>query len=75
MDKQQIAALIFFLIISLVMLYGFLHPEKALGFLKKVYGIFGIKLDFTERGEKIVKGILITLFLIFFTSSIALILF
>ncbi len=53
MDKQQIAALIFFLLISSVMLYGFLHLEKTLGLLKKVYGIFGIKLDFTQGGERV----------------------
>ncbi len=75
MDKQQMLASIFFLLISSVMLYSVFHLEKALRLVKKIYGIFGIKLDFTEGGEKLIRGILIILCLIYITTSIALIFF
>jgi len=75
MEQQKIAAMICFLLISAVMLYGFSHSEKAFESLKKVYGIFGIKLDFTSGGKRTVKGIFLVLCSIFFISSIALIIF
>lgn len=75
MDTQQVAALILFLFISLMMFYGFLHLEKTLSLLKKIYGIFGVNLDFTQRGEKLVRGILLILSLIFLATSIALVFF
>lgn len=46
---------LFYLLLSLVMGMAALNPKRATALLKKVYGVMGINLAFSPKGERIVQ--------------------
>lgn len=75
MDGQKLFAVLFFFCFSGLMFYYHRHVDKAIAIYTKLYGVFGIRMDFSHKGKVLVKVVTLLLSVLFFVGAVAVLLF
>lgn len=67
---QKTVAILFYLLLSALMGWSGLYPKRSIALLNKMYGLLGINLTFTPKGERVVRALSFFLMLLFLAGSL-----